>query len=98
MQTIETIASVSEEGTVTITAQTPGALPRGKHRAVVVIDELPIPDSGREPGKSRWARFSEEIRANPSLSGAGDFVQQCSAELREDFALTKADLDGDESE
>jgi ABC-type uncharacterized transport system ATPase subunit len=37
--------------------------------------------------KSRWAKFSEEIKKEPPLRGLGDYVRQCSKEFREDFAL-----------
>lgn len=39
MVTIETIATVMEDGT--ITAQAPGA-PQGRHRAVIVLDEVAL--------------------------------------------------------
>lgn len=42
--------------------------------------------------KSRWARFSERIRKNPPLSGAGDYVRECSREFRDEFAF-KHDLE-----
>ncbi len=38
--------------------------------------------------KGRWAKFSEEIKKAPPLSGLGDYVRECSKEFREDFALT----------
>ncbi|MCP4107765.1 MAG: hypothetical protein GY749_19835 [Desulfobacteraceae bacterium] len=37
--------------------------------------------------KGRWAEFSERVRKNPPLSGAGDCVRKYSEELREDFAF-----------
>ncbi len=37
--------------------------------------------------KSRWASFSERIRQNPPLRGAGDYVRKSSKEFREDFAF-----------
>lgn len=40
MVTIETVATVTEEGT--ITAKVPGHLPRGEHRVVIVLDESPL--------------------------------------------------------
>ncbi|MDM8525059.1 hypothetical protein QUF80_16940 [Desulfococcaceae bacterium HSG8] len=40
-----------------------------------------------EQGGSRWARFSERIRKNPPLSGAGDYVRECSREFRGEFAF-----------
>jgi hypothetical protein len=43
MLTIETVATVTEEGT--ITAKVPGYLSQGEHRVVIVVDESPL----REP-------------------------------------------------
>jgi hypothetical protein len=40
MMTIETVATVTEEGT--ITAKVPGYLPQGEHRVVIVVDESPL--------------------------------------------------------
>lgn len=40
MVTIETVATVTEEGT--ITAKAPGYLSRGEHRVVIVVDESPL--------------------------------------------------------
>jgi hypothetical protein len=37
--------------------------------------------------KSRWARFSERIRKNPPLTGAGEYVRECSREFRDEFAF-----------
>ncbi len=41
----------------------------------------------KKPLKSRWAKFSERIRKNPPLRGAGEYVRECSREFREDFAF-----------
>jgi len=46
---------------------------------------------------SRWARFSEDIKKDPPLRGAGDLVRHYARELREDFAITSDDLDDGES-
>jgi hypothetical protein len=40
MLTIETVATVTQEGT--ITAKVPGYLPQGEHRVVIVVDEAPL--------------------------------------------------------
>ena len=40
MLTIETVATVTQEGT--ITAKVPGYLPQGEHRVVIVVDESPL--------------------------------------------------------
>lgn len=40
MVTIETVATVTKEGT--ITAKVPGFLPQGDHRVVIVADESPL--------------------------------------------------------
>lgn len=44
MVTIETIATITEDGT--ITAKVPASAPRGKHRAVIVLEDAPM-DQGR---------------------------------------------------
>ncbi len=41
MKTIETEVVVSPDGTAVIQLQLPADLPRGKHRAVVVVEEQP---------------------------------------------------------
>jgi hypothetical protein len=40
MVTIETIATVTDDGM--ITARAPGAVPRGRHRAVIVLEDVPL--------------------------------------------------------
>jgi hypothetical protein len=52
MLTIETVATVTEEGT--ITAKVPGHLPQGEHRVVIVMDEAPLRSSGRFPDMSAF--------------------------------------------
>ncbi|MCP4353913.1 MAG: hypothetical protein GY795_51355 [Desulfobacterales bacterium] len=47
----------------------------------------PLPEQTAIRKKGRWAEFSEQVRKNPPLSGAGDCVRKCSEELREDFAF-----------
>ncbi|BAY42643.1 hypothetical protein SAMD00079811_02210 [Scytonema sp. HK-05] len=41
MKTIETIATVTADGKITV--QLPPDIPAGEHRVVVVIDEQPLP-------------------------------------------------------
>lgn len=41
MQTLETVATIGEDGT--LTATTPSSFPRGQHRVVIVLDEKPEP-------------------------------------------------------
>jgi hypothetical protein len=61
MLTIETVATVTEEGT--ITAKIPGYLPRGEHRVVIVVDETPLREtSSRFPDMSA---FRESLGASP---------------------------------
>jgi len=49
MVTIETIATITEDGT--ITAKAPASAPRGRHRAVIVLEDAPM---GRErPAEGR---------------------------------------------
>lgn len=67
MVTIETVATVMEDGT--ITAQAPGAIPRGRHRAVIVLDEVAL-DSGSmgiagHRGFPDMAPFREALGAPP---------------------------------
>lgn len=46
MVTIETIATVTDDGT--ITAKAPGFVPRGRHRAVIVLEDISTtPKEGR---------------------------------------------------
>lgn len=50
MVTIETIATVTEDGT--ITARAPGTVPRGRHRAVIVLEDVPLDQiSARQEGR-----------------------------------------------
>jgi hypothetical protein len=53
MLTIETVATVTQEGT--ITAKVPGYLPQGEHRVVIVVDESPLREtSSRFPDMSSF--------------------------------------------
>jgi hypothetical protein len=61
MLTIETVATVTEEGT--ITAKVPGFVPQGEHRVVIVVEESPL-----ERTTSRFpdmAAFRESLGAFP---------------------------------
>ncbi len=42
---------------------------------------------------SRWAQLSQRVRSDPPLRGAGGYVRECSRALREDFALTRDDVE-----
>ncbi len=70
MVAIETIATVTEDGT--ITARAPGEVPRGLHRAVIVLDEVALErDSSSHEGRREFpdmAPFRESLGA-PSYSG-----------------------------
>ena len=53
MLTIQTVATVTEEGT--ITAKAPGYLRQGEHRVVIVVDESPLREtSSRFPDMSAF--------------------------------------------
>jgi hypothetical protein len=73
MVTIETVATVTEEGT--ITAKVPGYLPQGEHRVVIVVEEPPLP---RVP-----ARFPDLASFRESL-GAEPYPGNTILEMRED--------------
>ena len=55
MVTIKTIATITEDGT--ITAKAPASAPRGKHRAIIVLEDAPL---GKE--------LSAERRGFPDLA------------------------------
>jgi hypothetical protein len=64
MVTIETVATVTEEGTMT--AKVPGYLSRGEHRVVIVVDESPLQ---RAPSRfPNMASFRESLGA-PTYPG-----------------------------
>jgi hypothetical protein len=56
MVTIETIATVTEGGT--ITAKAPTILPRGRHRAVIVLEDAPL----------EGERLAEERQGFPNMA------------------------------
>lgn len=61
MVTIETVATVTEEGT--ITAKAPAFLRQGEHRVVIVVDESPLQSAPqRFPDLSS---FRENLGAPP---------------------------------
>ncbi len=66
MVTIETIVSVMEDGT--ITAQVPGTVPRGRHRAVIVLDTVALDKDSMEKAGHRgfpdMAPFREALGAS----------------------------------
>lgn len=60
MVTIETVATVTEEGTMT--AKVPGYLSQGEHRVVIVVDESPLQQApSRFPN---MASFRESLGAS----------------------------------
>ena len=61
MVTIETIATVTEDGL--ITAKASGPVPRGRHRAVIVLDDIPLykkPEN--QQGFPDMAAFRERLK------------------------------------
>jgi hypothetical protein len=72
MVTIETVATITEEGTMT--AKVPGHLPQGEHRVVIVVDEAPV--------AQRSAKFPDmsEFRKSLGAPAPGNTV----LEMRED--------------
>lgn len=73
MLTIETVATVTEEGT--ITARVPGHLPKGEHRVVIVVEEMPL--------RKTSARFPDMSAFRESL-GAPRYPGNTVVEMRED--------------
>jgi hypothetical protein len=62
MVTIETIATVMDDGT--ITARAPGAVPRGRHRAVIVLEDVPVDQVTAREGRRGFpdmASFRESL-------------------------------------
>jgi hypothetical protein len=79
MVTIETIATVMEDGT--ITAQAPGAVPRGRHRAVIVLDEVALDRDSM--GKAGHRGFPDMAPFREAL-GTPPYPGNTILELRED--------------
>lgn len=79
MVTIETIATVTEDGT--ITARAPGVLTRGRHRAVLVLDETSFDDESLRSrrGFPDMAGFRESLGVSPS---AGNTILEMREEER----------------
>lgn len=50
-------------------------------------------DAEAMPKTSRWAQLSERVRRDPPLRGAGTYVSECSRDFREDFAVTRDDVE-----
>ncbi len=67
MVTIETIATVAEDGTMT--ARVPGAVPQGRHRAVIVLEDVPLDKNSAKkegrPGFPDMASFRESLGISP---------------------------------
>jgi hypothetical protein len=66
MVTIETIATVLDDGT--ITAHAPGAVPRGRHRAVIVLEDVPFEKDTAKEGRRGFpdmAAFRESLGVSP---------------------------------
>jgi len=63
MVTIETIATVTKDGT--ITAKAPRAVPQGRHRAVIVLEDVPFEKDALKEGTRRGfpnlASFRESL-------------------------------------
>jgi hypothetical protein len=60
MVTIETIATVTDDGM--LTAKAPAFVPRGRHRAVIVLEDTSILPMGRQ-GFPDMAAFREKLGA-----------------------------------
>jgi hypothetical protein len=66
MVTIETIATVTEDGM--ITAKASGSVPQGRHRAVIVLEDIPLdknPESRQGFPDMAAFRESLEVPAYP---------------------------------
>ncbi|HTG32384.1 MAG TPA: hypothetical protein VLB76_05595 [Thermoanaerobaculia bacterium] len=61
MLTIETVATVTEEGM--ITAKVPAYVPQGEHRVVIVVDEALM--ARTTPRFPDMAAFRESLGASP---------------------------------
>ncbi len=56
MKTIETIATVTEDGKITL--QLPADIPAGEHQVVVIIDEKPLQELPETKEKRPPLKFS----------------------------------------
>jgi hypothetical protein len=83
MVTIETIATVTEDGL--ITAKASGAVPRGRHRAVIVLEDIPL---DKKPENQQdfpdMAAFREHLKVptSPLLRGGLGFASATSIHAR----------------
>jgi hypothetical protein len=59
MVTIETIATVADDGT--ITAKAPGFVPKGKHRAVIVLEDATMLPKEGQRGFPDMTQFREKL-------------------------------------
>jgi hypothetical protein len=67
MVTIETIATVTEDGL--ITAKASGVVPRGRHRAVIVLEDIPLDKKPEnQQGFPDMAAFRERLEV-PTYPG-----------------------------
>ncbi|HEX3529273.1 MAG TPA: hypothetical protein VH988_19625 [Thermoanaerobaculia bacterium] len=67
MVTIKTIATVTEDGM--ITAKASGAVPRGRYRAVIVLDDIPLDKKlENQQGFPDMAAFRESLKV-PTYPG-----------------------------
>lgn len=79
MVTIETIATVTEDGT--ITAKAPSFLPRGRHRAVIVLEDALL--AGDASPESRPKSFPNMASFRKSL-GMAAYPGNTILEMREE--------------
>jgi hypothetical protein len=79
MVTIETIATVTEDGT--ITARAPAAVPRGRHRAVIVLEDTPLEKEAVEAESRRG--FPDMASFRKSL-GVPTYPGNTIVEMREE--------------
>lgn len=79
MVTIETIATVLDDGT--ITARAPGSVPRGKHRAVIVLEDVPFE---RETATREGRRGFPDMTSFRESLGASPYPGNTILEMREE--------------
>ncbi len=56
MLTIETIATVTEDGT--IMAKAPGSVPKGRHRAVIVLEDAPVEGASDREARQKFPNMA----------------------------------------
>lgn len=59
MVTIETIATITEDGV--ITAKAPASAPRGKHRAVIILEDAPMEKERPAEGFPNLVSFRQKL-------------------------------------